>query len=573
MQVALNVSTEESSLTFGDQILNNDLSYVLNDSPLLLTRNHMHRSCSTPCLSPKGKEGQQHDRSKVIEILGCSSPSAAMKQLVKDIIKGITNGVDPVPVTDGMGGAYYFGVDMGERVAIIKPTDEEPFAPNNPKGFVGKTLGQPGLKRSVRVGETGFREVAAYLLDHKNFANVPLTMLVKVTHSVFHVNEDVNCKNKTTKNRSQAHSKIASLQQFIPHDYDASDHGTSSFPVSCIHRIGILDIRIFNTDRHGGNLLVKKLENESGRFEARTELIPIDHGLCLPESLEDPYFEWIHWPQASIPFSEEELEYIKNLDPVKDAEMLRMELPMIHEASLRVLILSTTFLKEAAAHGLCLSEIGDMMSRQFTGKEEEPSALEVLCMEARNWVKERELLLPEPDFEEEDFTQFDLDSGDDAATCEGSFFNKYGTIGVSCRNPLSKLTEDIEEEHINDVRQDDVDACTSPVPKCTHSTSKLAVSLKGLCFSGNSKCRNGVPKNRLSAKPDYHSEYQSAGWSANEMMPPSSSFVKLSDMSGIEWSAFLGKFQELLLSMFRDRKQTAARGPWLMQRLGTSCQF
>jgi hypothetical protein len=589
MQIALNVSTEESSLTFGDQVLNNDLSYVRNDSPLLLTRNHLHRSCSTPCLSPKGKEGQQHDRSKVVEILGCSSPSTAMKQLVKDIIKGITNGVDPVVVAGGMGGAYYFGDILGQRVAIIKPTDEEPFAPNNPKGFVGKTLGQPGLKRSVRVGETGFREVAAYLLDHKNFSKVPLTMLVKVTHSVFHVNEDVNCKTKTSKNTSQAHSKIASLQQFIPHDYDASDHGTSSFPVSCIHRIGILDIRIFNTDRHGGNLLVRKLDNESGRFEARTELIPIDHGLCLPESLEDPYFEWIHWPQASIPFSEEELEYIRNLDPVKDAEMLRMELPMIHEASLRVLVLSTTFLKEAAAYGLCLSEIGDMMSRQFTGKEEEPSPLEVLCMEARNWVKERELLVPEADFEAEDdddddcdvdFTQFDLDSGDDAATCEASFFNKYGSIGVSCRNPLSKLTkgnEDNKEKHINEVSQDDIDACTSPVPKCTHSTSKFPASLKGHCFSGNNKHHNGVPKNRLSAKTDYysgyHSEYQSAGWSANEMLPPSSSFVKLSDLSTIEWSAFLEKFQELLPSMFHDRKQTSARGPWLTQRLGTSCQF
>jgi len=122
MQIALNVSTEESSLTFGDQVLNNDLSYVLNDSPLLLTRNHMHRSCSTPCLSPKG-EGQQRDRSKVIEILGCSSPSAAMKQLVKDIIRGITNGVDPVAVTGGMGGAYYFGDILGQRVAIVKPTD------------------------------------------------------------------------------------------------------------------------------------------------------------------------------------------------------------------------------------------------------------------------------------------------------------------------------------------------------------------------------------------------------------------------------------------------------------------
>jgi hypothetical protein len=48
--------------------------------------------------------------------------------------------------------------------------------------------------------------------------------------------------------------------------------------------------------------------------------------------------------------------------------MLRMELPMIHEASLRVLILSTTFLKEAAAYGFCLSEIGEMMSRQLIGK-------------------------------------------------------------------------------------------------------------------------------------------------------------------------------------------------------------
>ena len=80
------------------------------------------------------------------------------------------------------------------------------------------------------------------------------------------------------------------------------------------------------------------------------------------------------------------------MDPIKDVEMLSMELPMIHEASLRVLVLSTIFLKEAAASGHCLSEIGDMMSRQFTKKEEEPSVLEVMCMEARNWVKEIELL-------------------------------------------------------------------------------------------------------------------------------------------------------------------------------------
>ena len=51
LQIALNVSTEESSLTFGDLVLNNDLSSIRNDSPLLLTRNQMHRSSSTRCLS------------------------------------------------------------------------------------------------------------------------------------------------------------------------------------------------------------------------------------------------------------------------------------------------------------------------------------------------------------------------------------------------------------------------------------------------------------------------------------------------------------------------------------------
>ena len=27
-------------------------------------------------------------------------------------------------------------------------------------------------------------------------------------------------------------------------------------------------------------------------------LSPIDHGFCLPEALEPPYFEWLHWPQV-----------------------------------------------------------------------------------------------------------------------------------------------------------------------------------------------------------------------------------------------------------------------------------
>ena len=84
--------------------------------------------------------------------------------------------------------------------------------------------------------------MAAYLLDFDNFANVPSTTLVKISHPIFNVNDRVN--GNMNQNGKQV-SKIASLQQFIQHDFDASDHGTSSFTVSAVHRTGTSEIRIF----------------------------------------------------------------------------------------------------------------------------------------------------------------------------------------------------------------------------------------------------------------------------------------------------------------------------------------
>ncbi|XP_009609153.1 phosphatidylinositol 4-kinase gamma 7-like [Nicotiana tomentosiformis] len=570
LQIALNVPTEESSLTFGDVVLKNDLSSVRNDSPLLLTRNFMHRSSSTPCLSPTGRDVQQRDQSGPIEILGNSCVFAKTKLLVKEIVKAIKNGVEPLPVHSGLGGGYFFRNSRGESVAIVKPTDEEPFAPNNPKGFVGKALGQPGLKRSVRVGETGFREVAAYLLDYDHFANVPATALVKITHSIFNVNDGVNGDKPHSKKKLV--SKIASFQQFIPHDFDASDHGTSSFPVAAVHRIGILDIRIFNTDRHAGNLLVRKLDGV-GRF-GQVELIPIDHGLCLPETLEDPYFEWIHWPQASIPFSEDELEYIEKLDPVRESEMLRSELPMIREACLRVLVLSTIFLKEAAAYGLCLAEIGEMMSREFRRGEEEPSELEVVCLEARRMIAEREILSPKAEVDEE--FQFDIDYEDagydfgpnmasENFMTRNPFQFPFG--GGNGRTQLFKLDESIEEE---ESEEEETSFNYVPAPTKNVSESKLSMSLKNISLSDKKQKHPNFsgtrPENGDLARAS------SGHRSANEQLPVSSSFLKLADMNEEEWRLFLEKFQELLYPAF-DKRKSVTVGQRQIQRLGTSCQF
>jgi len=71
-----------------------------------------------------------------------------------------------------MGGTYFFSNEAGRKVGIFKPCDEEPLAPANPKGYVGRNLGDPGWKSTVRVGEAAMREVAAYLLDHDHFAQV-----------------------------------------------------------------------------------------------------------------------------------------------------------------------------------------------------------------------------------------------------------------------------------------------------------------------------------------------------------------------------------------------------------------
>lgn len=573
LSAALNFPTEESSLTFGDIVLKNDLSVVRHDSPLLLTRNFPHRSSSTPCFSPNGKDIQQRDQSGPIEILGCSIQQARTRQLVAEIVKAISSGVDPVPVRSGLGGAYYFRNFHGENIAIVKPTDEEPYAPNNPKGFVGKALGQPGLKRSVRVGETGFREVAAYLLDYNHFANVPSTTLVKVTHSVFNVNDGM--KGNMHQNRKQV-SKIASLQQFIPHDFDASDYGTSSFPVAAVHRIGILDIRILNTDRHAGNLLVRKLDGV-GSF-GQVELVPIDHGFCLPESLEDPYFEWIHWPQASIPFTEDELEYINHLDPLRDSEMLRMELPMIREACLRVLILCTIFLKEAAAFGLCLAEIGEMMSREFRGHKEEPSELELICIESRKLIEKEKICNFDIKSNGKDDFQFDMDCDEHESTMTSKMEESpaikttfhSGSSGVNGRNLLFKLEESVEEhdegseEDILPPRSDeDADLMNSQIP----NASKLSKSTK--------KTNNGEKRwqhEGAMLKNSYLASTSSGNRSLNKQLPASCSFVKLADMNEEDWTQFLDNFRGLLYPAFANRK-AASFNQRQRQRLGTSCQF
>eukprot|EP00899_Mesostigma_viride_P016436 jgi/Mesvir1/24794/Mv22046-RA.1 len=384
VQDVLRVSTDQSSVYFGGLPIENSKALrEIGDGWPVLLKGNLKRSQSSPCLSPGGLPVFPVG----VQVIGKESAES-----VRDVVKEVTNGMEcGIPVeraSGGLGGVYFFKNDQGKVVAVVKPTDEEPMAPNNPNGFVGRRLGEPGLKPAIRVGEAAVREVAAFLID-RDFAHVPRTAMAQVSHSCFHSADVIN-----TPLAGKIMTKLCSFQEYKEHDSDASDMSFSMFPTSAVHRIGILDLRIYNSDRHSGNILVRRLNNEGqprvhGRMTDQcVELIPIDHGFCLSENPGDVYFEWLHWPQASLPFSREELDFIASINVAEDIAMLRREVPMLPEGSLRMLEITTALLKRGAEGGLVLSEIGQMMSRPNVGVGVQLSELEEACIAAMAEVEE-----------------------------------------------------------------------------------------------------------------------------------------------------------------------------------------
>jgi hypothetical protein len=98
--------------------------------------------------------------------------------------------------------------------------------------------------------------------------------------------------------------KVGSFQLFASHDCTAEDIGASMFPADLVHRIAVLDIRLCNTDRHPGNILVRRGKQAQaggggGGSGARARqpvegLIPIDHGYALPGDVGEASFEWLY---------------------------------------------------------------------------------------------------------------------------------------------------------------------------------------------------------------------------------------------------------------------------------------
>jgi len=270
--------------------------------------------------------------------------------LVLDANDGLAKHV-PELCEDGVNGSYIMKNENGIPIAIFKPNDEQGDATNNPKK-------EDSPIRNGVPSECGQREVAAHLLDRTGYYGVPHTVMVEL--------------------RKKDRVQVGSLQAYITNDGPSCDFGSSMFPVDEVHKIGILDLHMFNIDRNDGNILVRKTPKGC-------QLYPIDHGFSLPDyrklsdACESIRYDWMSWPQAQEPFSAESLAHIASIDIEADIEMLRQRLQLSEECLMSMRI-SATLLKKGAAAGLTLYQIASILCR--ADGESSKSTLERICEEA-----------------------------------------------------------------------------------------------------------------------------------------------------------------------------------------------
>lgn len=137
------------------------------------------------------------------------------------------------------------------------------------------------------------------------------------------------------------------------------------FPAIEVEKIAILDLKIANMDRNTGNILVR-------REEGKTQLIPIDHGLSIPDVFEIAEYDvcWMSWPQVKQEITWESECYIRNLDVPKYVAQLKQTINL-RDICLRNLRIAGTVLQKGVCAGLTLYHIGTIIYRPAFGDDGE----------------------------------------------------------------------------------------------------------------------------------------------------------------------------------------------------------
>ena len=265
-----------------------------------------------------------------------------IEEVISQVNQGLKLNLAPNLTWDGTGGTYLMKDSYRKVRGVFKPIDEEPYAPLNPRGYIGRLKGN-GIRPGILSGEAAYREVAAYLLDHGGLSGVPPTALVESKHPSY--NYMLN---------TQECPKQGSFQEFISNKGAIEDFSPNRFNKMEVQKIAILDIRILNMDRNEGNIIVTDDDH----------LIPIDHGLSVSDCFDIYEYDlcWMNWQACKDPIDNYFVDIIRSLDPVQDITFLKHSMPF-RDKCLRNLRISSLLLKKGVAAGLTLNQIGCMLYR------------------------------------------------------------------------------------------------------------------------------------------------------------------------------------------------------------------
>jgi hypothetical protein len=113
---------------------------------------------------------------------------------------------------------------------------------------------------------------------------------------------DMQMKKKIGQ-ESQNGMKFGSIQQFAESEGPVENISPSLLSRDEVHKIAILDLRLLNLDRNTDNILYRVttgIDKRTGQQRRVRKLIPIDHGLTIPDNLAIQSFDlaWLGWDQA-----------------------------------------------------------------------------------------------------------------------------------------------------------------------------------------------------------------------------------------------------------------------------------
>ena len=352
-----------------------------------------------------------------LEIYGTVPCPSSLEKIINQALIGFAKGLKPKLLEDGTSGVYQIRNVDKEVIAIFKPFDEEPNAPNNQKGYVN-SFGSKSFREGILSGEATIREEATFLLDSfcdKYNFDVPATTFVELCHKGFKINfeemkimeNDEYVKRSSIMKRflfenlrigkdnnlneqdffmsnekyNYIPKKYGTLQKFINSTGVVADYSYSLFTVEEAHKIMILDFRILNCDRNDENILIqkKRISNEDSEEEKKYyKLVPIDHALSFPSCLEIGDFDicWMSWKQANVPFTKEEKDYIESINIIEDMERLNSYIYLRPECW-KYFRISNTVLKVCTKYNLTPYEIGSLLYH-FDYDNKTPSKIKLI---------------------------------------------------------------------------------------------------------------------------------------------------------------------------------------------------